>query len=224
MPYQDLNRIKLRLSKQFKAEKFFTDDPVTNFDLLLVELEKESRAIIESYKDDVSFAETVYTDEIMSAPFGSRLPLVYPVVEVNKIEYRRHQDMPWREMEPRLYRVTKHGVMLRRVPRRRDASRSGIYKARNPLLDRAHRLRFIDFGEEIRITYTAGHDPIPADVLHIQIRLINNMLTELRKDQTHLPADPRGIMESVREERIFTEDIKRLLDHITRHHGTVGVI
>ena len=224
--YQSLSDLKLRLSKQYKPKKFYPDasDPDSEFDDLLTQLEKESRGIIESYKDDVSFEQQTYT-KTKQAPDNARLPLIYPIQSVTKVEYRQHQDDSWTELDSKKWRFSRHSIILRKVPKRRRRNRvSRTFKRRNRLLDNARRATWNDWGSELRVEYTAGFDPIPKDVIHIQIRLISNMLTQLRKDQTQLPSSPQNMMDDVREEKIFTDDIKELLDHITRTHGMAGVI
>ena len=225
--YQSLSDLKLRLSKQYKPKKFYPDasDPDSEFDDLLTQLEKESRGIIESYKDDVSFEQQSYT-KTKQAPDNARISgLVYPIDSVASVEYRQHQEDSWETLDKRKWRFSDHAIILRKVPKRRRRNRvSRTFNRRNRLLDNARRATWNDWGSELRIEYTAGFDPIPQDVIHIQIRLISNMLTQLRKDQTQLPSSPQNMMDDVREEKIFTDDIKELLDHITRTHGMAGVI
>jgi len=222
--YQSLDRIKRRISKSFKPESYFHEDEENQFDLLLEDLEKESRGMIESYKGDVSFIEQ---ERVTTVPArdSARIPLIFPVQSVESVEWRNNSGQDWRELNERRYYHTRHALVLEHSIKSDRISRiRGVFRGRNLLKDNTMRRTWRDVARHFKITYVAGYEKenIPTDVLSIQIDIITNMLNALRGDQTKFPASAQEISDVVSGKEIMTEDIRRRLDEVTRHYGTVG--
>lgn len=222
--YQSLDRIKRRISKSFKPKSYFHEDEENQFDLLLEDLEEESSGMIESYKGDVSF---IREERVTTIPArdSTRIPLIFPIQSIKSVEWRNNSQQDWRELNERRYYHTKHALVLEHSIKSDRMSRSrGVFRGRNPLKDNTMRSTWRDVARHLKITYTAGYEKenIPPDVLSIQIDIITNMLNDLRGDQSKFPASAQEISDRVSGKEIMTDDIRRRLDEVTRHYGSVG--
>jgi len=230
--YQTVSEIKSRI--ELKEDDFYDQDPTVSFENLLETLEKETRSLINSYKDDVSFTEQTY-EEVYQSPDGTTIPLIYPVKKdatddngdkILTVWYRRRSDQDWRLLDSRRYYLTDHRLILYDAPTNKfnRGNRGRRYKVRNPLKANLERMTWWDFSRQVKIKYVAGFDPIPDLVKNIQIDLINNILSNLLLDKGIKRMNPSEMESYIQDRAVLTEDIKERLDTITTPHGRTMVV
>jgi hypothetical protein len=210
--YQDLSRIRQRID--YEPEDFFDDNAALRFDELLVELEKESRGIFETlWGDQTALSETGRTD-IVEPTDNAAIPLVYPITDVTEVEYKRTLRSDWEPLEPEWYRHTEHRLILSDRPNS-NALRYR-YARGNPIADAADRTTWGDLAEELRVTYDRGFngDP-PADILSIQIALIENMLGSRKLQETISAGSPGEMREVIAADDVVTEAIRSRISDVT---------
>jgi len=209
--YQDLDRIRERI--EYGAGEFYDDNAELRFDELLVELEKESRGIFETlWGDETPLSEVDRVDTIRATD-DAALALVYPIQQIREVETRQSVGDDWETLDADNYTATEHKLIL--------ATRDTSYVLRrhshaNPLGSFAGRGAWVDLASSIRVTYDRGFDPIPTDILSIQITLINRMLRQLRGEQTVAAADPGELGDVASQlDNIVNDDIRRRIGDVT---------
>jgi hypothetical protein len=207
--YQTLSELRDRVD--YTGEELFQDNEQLRFDHLLVRLERESRKIFETlWGDETPVTETGRTDR-RRATGDAAMQLIYPIQEVTEVEYRRSPGSDWQTLDSDRWTHTDHHLILsdRPVNRRR---RNG-----NSLADNANRTEWGDLASEIRVTYDRGFGDQPsADILSIQVALVNRMLRHLRQEQTiasSSPEDFAGI--SVEFDTVVTDEIRDRVGDVT---------
>lgn len=210
MTYTSLTTIKLRID--YRGEDFFDINPDNKFDDLLTQLEKETRGLINSYMGDETFSEeTGRVDELVTTS-DAALPLVGPINDVSKIEYKISPASDWETLNSDRYTNTKYRIVLE--------PRTGItHRRRNPLTQLANRSTWRDLGRKIRVTYDRGYSTIPPEVQNIQISMINQILRKLRTEQSISAANPEDISSVSEAGAVFTEDIRQRIDDLTKFEG-----
>jgi len=226
-PYQSLERLKMRL--EYDATDLFDsdDNAAKRFDRLLMGtaevgdgdafdgLEAEARSLIESYHSDEPFTRQEDRVDEIRALDETAIPLAYPVESVASVEIKRSLRSDYHELADHRWDATDHRIVLAYGPRRGGGRRG---TRRNVLADSAGRAEWAQIAEKIRVTYTRGYDPIPADIRGIQVDLINRMLRNLRTEQTISAMEPDQIEAVTSAEAIVTEDIEARI----RSHTPLG--
>ena len=217
-PYQSLERLKMRL--EYDADDLFDSDDNAHkrFDRLLMGtaevgdgddfdgLEAEARSIIESYHSDEPFTRQEDRVDVIRTVDEAAIPLAYPVESVASVEIKRSLRSDFRELSEDRWDATDHRIVLSFGPHRYGSRRGG--RRRNVLADNAGRAEWSQIAEKLRVTYTRGYDPIPADIRSIQVDIINRMLRNLRTEQTISAMEPDQIESVTAAEAIVTEDIE----------------
>lgn len=217
-PYQSLERLKMRL--EYEATDLFDsdDNAAKRFDRLLMGtaevgdgdsfdgLEAEARSVIESYHSDEPFTKQVDRVDEIRAKDEAATPLAYPVDSVASVEIKRSLRDEWRVLPDYRWDRTDHRIVLSYGPHRYGGGRRGT--RRNVLADNAGRAEWSQIAEKLRVTYTRGYDPIPADIRSIQVDLINRMLRNLKTEQNISAMEPDQITALTAAEAVVTEDIE----------------
>lgn len=212
--YQDLARIRQRID--YEPHQFFDDNAALRFDELLVELESESRGIFETlWGDETPLTETDRTDELRATD-NAAIPLVYPIQSVVKVERKLNLGGDWDTLDSDWYDVTQHRLVLARRP----TINSLRYRERgNDLAENARRLEWSDIAAKLRVTYDRGFgDTPPADILSIQIDLINNLLRQRKREQTVAAASPEEFAGQTETNEVVTDEIRARVADVT-HPG-----
>lgn len=175
--YQDLARLRQRI--EYDGDSLFQDNAALRFDELLVELERESRKIFETlWGDETPLTEAGRTDELRTTD-DAAMALVYPINEVTEVEYKRTLRSDWTTLDTHRYDWTAHRLVL---PRNRPSAR---VRQGNALARTARRATWRDIASKIRVTYDRGFGATPpADILSLQVDIINKMCRKLRTEQT----------------------------------------
>jgi hypothetical protein len=220
--YQDLQRIRQRID--YDAGDFYDGgNAALRFDELLVELEEESRGIFETlWGDETPLTETDRVDEIQPTD-NAAIPLVYPIVAVSEVEYKRTLGSDWETLEADWYTSTDHRLILSDRPNS-NALRYR-YARGNPIADAAERTTWADLAEKLRVTYDRGFgsEP-PQDIQSIQIQLIENMLASRKLQQSLSAGSPDEIAQVLNQDRVVTEEVRqRIADVTTPGYGTLTV-
>lgn len=210
--YQDLTRIRERIDWQ--ARDFYDDDPNAElkFDELLVDLETESRGIFETlWGDQTPLEETGRVDE-MRAKDVAAMQLVYPINNIQQVEYKRTIAADYQTLDAERYDSTDHHLILAKRPN----SNSLRYQTRgNPAAVNAQRAEWADLAVKVKVTYDRGFgsEP-PADILSIQIDLIENLLAHRKQQQTQAAgsADQQG---EAMQSAIVTDAIRDRISDVT---------
>lgn len=211
--YQDLERIRQRID--FAPGDFYDDNAALRFDELLVELEKESRGIfVTLWGDQTPLTETDRVDTIQPTDNAAE-PLVYPVKSVSTVEYKRTLNDDWEPLEPEWYTHTDHRLILSDRP---NANTLRYRYARgNPITDAAERTSWNALAAKLRVTYDRGFgDTPPADILSVQIALIENMLGSRKLQETISAGSPEQIRESITADDVVTEAVRKRIDDVTK--------
>lgn len=207
--YQSLDAIKQRVD--YDGAAFFDDNEHLRFDELLVRLEEEARGLIETRSGDETFAlEEGRVDEFRATD-DAALPLVYPIRDVQSVEFKRTMRADWTTLEPDRYDYTDHRLVLD-VGRRRGSMRlsGGV-----DLTSHAERSTWMDLARKLRVTYDRGFDPVPADIRSVQIDIINRLLRTLRSEQNIGAMEPDQLQSVTTAEAVLTDDIRERIDQVT---------
>jgi hypothetical protein len=211
--YQDLDRIRQRID--YEAGDFFNDNAQLRFDELLVELERESRGIFETlWGDETPLTETDREDVIQPTD-NAAIPLVYPIQSVATVEYKRTLSSTFEELDTEWYTHTEHRLIL--TDRPNSNALRYRYARGNPIADAAERTSWNDLAAKLRVTYDRGFgaEP-PADILSIQVALIENMLGSRKLSETISAGSPEQIRESITADDVVTEAIRERVGDVTK--------
>jgi hypothetical protein len=74
------------------------------------------------------------------------------------------------------------------------------------------------------VTYDRGFDPVPADILSVQVALVNRMLRNLKTEQNISAMEPDQIESVTAAEAVLTEDIRQRIDQVHKLGGQTQVI
>jgi hypothetical protein len=211
--YQDLDRIRERI--QYEADDFYSGgNAQLQFDELLVELEQESRGIFETlWGDETPLTETGRTDSVEPTD-NAAIPLVYPITDVTEVEYKRTLAGGFETLDPEWYRHTEHRLILSDRPNS-NALRYR-YAQGNPIADAADRTTWGDLAEELRVTYDRGFGTTPpADILSIQIALIENMLGSRKLQENISAGSPGEMREVIAADNVVTDALRQRISDVT---------
>jgi hypothetical protein len=211
--YQDLETIRSRID--YKAEDFFAEQNAQlEFDELLVRLETEARGIFETlWGDQTPLEETGRVDE-KRATDDAAMPLVYPIRDVTKVEYKTTIADDYDELDSDRWDFTDHRLVLAQRPNTNALRHT--YRNQNRLAADATRATWGDLAAKIRVTYDRGFaGGAPADVKSIQIQLINQMLRNLKREQTVAAASPEEFAGQTETNEIVTDEIRARIDDVT---------
>ena len=235
-PYQPLERLRERI--EYEPTDIFDakNNPEKRFDRLLMGtdavddapspswegLEAEARKIIETRLGDEPLSkETGRVDEIRPS-YDAAIPLVYPIIDVTKVEYRISLGSDWKELDAERWTHTEHSLILE-YGRRGYPAGGGV--RRNRLADTATRATWKDLASRLRVTYDRGFDPVPADILSVQVALVNRMLRQIKAEQTFAAASPEEFAGVSPEfDAIMTDKIQRRIDQFTPLGGATRVM
>ena len=211
--YQDLARIRQRID--YEATDFFDDNAALRFDELLVELEEESRGIFETlWGDQTPLTETDRVDTVQPTD-NAAIPLVYPIQSVSTVEYKRTLTSTYEELDTEWYTTTDHRLILSDRPNS-NALRYR-YAQGNPIADAADRTTWGGLAEKLRVTYDRGFgDTPPADILSIQISLIENMLGSRKLDETISAGSPEQMREAITADDVVTDAVRERVGDVTK--------
>ncbi len=227
MTYLSITELKDRI--KYTGDDFYDINPETKFEDLLTELEKESRGIINSYIgiDNETLGEETDRVDTETAPDNSVISLLYPVQEVKKVEIQRGIDEDtWQELSSDYYTYSEHNLKLKK------AYRSGRvfdypYRVRsqiNSLKSYSNRITWRTLCRRVKVTYDRGYKTIPADIKSAQVKLVNNLLRNLRQEQNVAALSPEDLSSYVEGQTILTEDVKSILDNQTNLKHNVIVL
>ena len=230
-PYQSLERIRERV--EHTPDDLFEENAEARFDRLImgtdatdpdapaaeswIGLEAESRGIIETLTGDQPLGREVDRVDEFRPSTDAAIPLVYPVESVASVEYKHSLRSDWRELDAHRWTMDRDGrghTLILEAMRRGGGGRGGT--RRNTLADTANRATWGDLAAKLKVTYTRGFDPIPADIQSVQIALINRMLRLMRAEQSFAAASPeewQGV--SPEFDRVITEDTRERLEDFT---------
>jgi hypothetical protein len=211
--YQDLDRIRQRLD--YEPDDFFSGgNAELEFDELLVEFEEESRGIFETlWGDQTPLTETARVDT-KQATDDAAIPLVYPINDVTKVEVKRTLASEWDTLDEDWYTHTDHRLILSNRPNTNTLRRR---QRGNSLTDTAERTTWGGLAEKLRVTYDRGFgsEP-PADILSIQVQLINNMCRARKREQTVAAASPEEFAGQTETNEIVTDEIRSRVSDVTK--------
>jgi hypothetical protein len=224
-PYQSLDRLKARI--EYEAADIFdeSDNAEKRFDRLLagsdavgetdgfVGIEAEARGIIETRLGDATLAAEDGRVETMRTTDDAAMPLVFPIRDVQKVEYKPSIRSDYEVLEPERYDATDHLLVLSYGRRRSSRSRHGFRG--NRLTTLTTRATWMDIAEKIRVTYDRGFVEIPPDVLSVQVAIVNRILRNLKTEQNIAAMEPEQISAVTDAEAILTDDIRNRIDQIT---------
>jgi hypothetical protein len=242
-PYQTLDRLKARLEYE-PSDIFDGPNAAAEFDRLLygtnldsadgvdggaaditpewTGLEGEARTIIETRLGDEPLSkETDRTDTIRPG-YDAAETLVYPIQDVTKVEYKYTLRRDFQTLDPERYTHDDHHLILENRTRQVGSPRGGT--RRNTLADTATRATWGDIAAMLRVTYDRGFDPVPADILSVQVALVNRMLRNLKTEQNIAAMEPDQIESVTAAEAVLTEDIRQRIDQFTPLGGATQVI
>lgn len=209
--YQSIERLRERV--EYEAGDFFSDNAQLRFDELLVELEAESRGIFETLWGDTTPLNEDGKQEVRQATDDAALSLTYPVRDVSTVEVRFVPDGDWQTLDARRYTHTEHHLILESgtVPRTRYQRYERQSDARF-----AAKPTWVDFCEQLRVTYDRGFgtEP-PADILSVQVQLVNGLLRQLRLEQTVEAASPDEYRAMTDGMEIVSDEIRQRVDDVT---------
>jgi len=211
--YQSLERIRQRI--QYDADDFYSGgNAELHFDELLVELEKESRGIFETlWGDETPLTETDRVDTVEPTD-NAAIPLVYPITNVSKVEYKRTLAGDFEELDTERYRATEHRLIL--ADRPNSNALRYRYAQGNPIADAADRTTWGDLAEELRVTYDRGFGSTPpADILSIQIALIENMLGSRKMQENISAGSPGEMREVIAADDVVTDAVRQRIADVT---------
>lgn len=210
--YQDLERIRQRVD--YDGDGLFQDNAQLRFDELLVEFEEESRGIFETlWGDQTPLEETGRVDELRCTD-DAAIPLVYPINDVTQVERKTAMSSDWKTLDSDWYDFTKHRLVLARRP---NVNMMRQRQRGNVLASDAKRAEWRDLATKIRVTYDRGFgtEP-PADILSIQIQIINQMLRNLKREQTVAAASPEEFAGQTETNEILTDEIRDRIGDVTK--------
>ncbi len=221
MSYQTKAEIKERI--KYDGSEVVAEDAATGtFDDLLDTLESESRAMIESYKGDVTFSEETDVVKEIEAPDDVTIALDFPVNDVSKVEVKYRFTGGWNTLDSDYYYHSEHNLILGKTyPKRNINSRN---RRKNPATRYLYRGTWADICYKVKVTYDRGYSTIPSNVKSVQITLINNMLRQLRLEQSIAAIEPDAVGTYLDAGKIMTEDVTDRLDQMTSFGGTTVVI
>lgn len=209
--YQSLERIRQRVD--YQGDDLFSDNAQLRFDELLVELEEESRGIFETlWGDETPLEETGRVDEIRATD-DAAMPLVYPINDVTKVERKVAIGSDWDELDTDFYDHTEHRLVLAQRPNLNTLR----YRQRaNPLTRHADRATWGDIAAKLRVTYNRGYgsEP-PQDIKSIQIAIINQMLRQLKREQTVAAASPEEFAGQTETNEVLTDELRQRIADVT---------
>lgn len=197
----------------FSRKDYFEKHPRENFDQLLKELEKDSRAVIDNQLKGEGLEKEENLVEEIRAPHRKKIQLSFPVQDVKLVEINASEG--YRELRDSRWRFTKQYLILRGT--RRDFGNKGRVRTRNqnPLKNQSNSFEWADLGQRVRVTYDRGFEEIPQDVKEVQKKIIRKMLTHLRQDQNLAQIEPDDVSNIANQRTILTEDIKETIGGIT---------
>jgi len=211
--YQDLPRIRDRVD--YQPDDFYTDpNAAIQFDELLVKFEKESRGIFKTLWGD----QTPLTEEgrvdTFRAPDVAAHQLVYPITDVQTVEIKRTLSSDWETLDSEWWDFDDHHIVLARRP-----TLNGVryHTDGNPADDNAQRAEWADLAAKVRVTYDRGFgEAPPADVLSIQVDLINNLLRQRKREQTVAAASPEEFAGQTETAEVVTQAIRDRISDVTK--------
>jgi len=211
--YQDLSAIRDRID--YTGGDFFSDNEQLRFDQLLVRLEEESRGIFETlWGDESVLEETGRVDEFRTTD-DAAIPLVYPINDVSKVEYKAVNAADYKELDTDRYDFTEHRLVLSERPTT-NALRVERFSG-NPLERFATRATWGDLAAKLRVTYDRGFaGGAPADIKSVQIQLINQMLRKLKREQTTAAASPEELAGMSEMNEVLTDEIRNRISDVTK--------
>lgn len=220
-PYQSLERLKMRL--EYEADDLFDtrDNADKRFDRLLMGtaevgdgdtfdgLEAETRRTIESFRGNEPYSKEIDRVDTFRAKPEAATDLVGPIQSVQKVEIKRSLRDDWRELPAGRWDHTKFNIVLSYGPHHGGGRRG---TRRNVLVDQAASAEWSSIAEKVRVTYTRGYEPVPADVRSVQVAMINRMLRNLRTEQNIAAMEPDQISAITSAEAVVTEDIEQRIN------------
>jgi hypothetical protein len=210
--YQSLDRLRQRID--YQPDDFYDDNAALRFDELLVELEEESRGIFETlWGDETPLSEEGRTDTIQPTD-DAALPLVYPIVDVTEVEYKRSLMSGFETLDSDWYTHTEHRLILSDRP---TINSLRLRQRGNPLADTARRTTWSQLAAKLRVTYDRGFgDSPPQDIQSVQVALINNMLRQLKREQTVAAASPEEFAGQTETNEVVTDEIRNRISDVTK--------
>jgi len=209
--YQDLPRLRQRVD--YQPDDIFDDNAALRFDELLVELEEESRGIFETlWGDETIRTETGRTDTIQPTD-DAAIPLVYPIRDVTEVEYKVATGSDFQTLDPEWYQHTEHRLILADRP---SVNTLRHHQRGNPIADTARRATWDALAAKLRVTYDRGFDSVPADVRSIQVAIVNNMLRQLKREQTVAAASPEEFAGQTETNEVVTDEIRARVADVTK--------
>lgn len=208
--WQDLAELRDRLD--YEGSDLFSDNEQLRFDELLVRLEREARDIfVTNWGDQPVIEETGRTDE-KRATDDAALPLVYPIQTVTQVETKQTLGDDWTVLDADRYDWTDHRLILEHAKRHGPRGR---FDRGNPLDDYALRSSWGDIAAKVRVTYDRGFDPVPADVKSVQVQIVNQLLRQLKREQTVAAASPEEFAGQTENNEIVTDEIRARIADVT---------
>ena len=206
-PWQTPGEIRDRLGDTYQPDSIYTDHNVEKrFHDLLEQLESEAREEIENRLGDEPIAAETGRVDTMRAPEAATLQLVYPVNDVTQVEARSSSNADWREIDAARWQATPTRVILldRTMGRHRNDHRR-----------HTDRQAWADFANEVRVTYDRGYDPVPGNLIRVQMDLIKRALRGLRSEQAISAADPEQMDAITQGDMVLTDDLRDRIDSVS---------
>ncbi len=232
-PYQTLDRLRARV--EYEPGDIFDDDDNAEkrFDRLLAGseavgetdgfrgLEAEARGIIETRLGDNTLAAEDGRVDVERTTDDSAMPLVFPIRDVQSVEYKVDLGDDFETLDTDRWDFTDHNIILS-FGRRMAESRHGFRG--NRLTGFTARLTWLDLAEKIRVTYDRGFETVPADVLSVQVAIVNRMLRNLKVEQNVAAMEPDQLEAMTASEAILTDDIRDRIDQVTPLGGATQAL
>jgi len=217
---EDLASLRRRI--HYTGEELFGEhNTQLRFDQLLVDFERQTRGIINTSRSDETFNfEAGRVDEARARDVPV-FDLVAPVQSIDTVEWLRSEQRGFEELDPEWYERQTHGVEL--VAGTRDLRADSRFRG-NPLAGDASRLTWRDVAKRVRVTYDRGFDPVPPEVVDVQVALINRKLRLLRQEQTTAAASPDELAGvGPQFDQLMTEDLQARIQKLTNIDGVAGL-
>lgn len=204
---------------EYEAADFYDVNEQQQFEDLVGTLESEAVGLLESRWGDQTFEEETDKTETFQATDDAALLMPYPITDVSKVEVKVSIGADWNTLDSDRYDFTPHRLILAETTRRRSSQYHTESHMTNPLNRWAGRATWGDYYAKLRVTYTRGFDPLPEDVSHIVIEAVENMLRDLRIEQTVDALDPSQAEQYVNAGGAMPENLKEKIDTITSPGG-----
>ncbi|MFW6026961.1 MAG: hypothetical protein ACOCRX_11545 [Candidatus Woesearchaeota archaeon] len=206
--YISIDNLEMRI--QYDYEDLFSndEDDMRDYKELLKDIRKSAVDILESHFNDNTFVKEEREDIIKSKD-NKTINLVYPVIEINSVEFKRSYYDDYKTLTDSLYYHDKHNLYLRDINKKYYRRNFGIRNKFNKRYD-----TFKSFSDLIKIEYERGYDDIPANIKTIIVRICNNILRNMKDEDNIIIRSPQETREFVKNNSVIDKETEKLIDDV----------